>query len=95
MVVFSLTSIAHLYQGIRSKQWYWLCTAFVCGVLEILGVSSEATHITLKHFDPDFGFSGLAEYGVAWVRIGSPQKVAFTIQPNLLSCELASLDNPQ
>lgn len=41
VVVFSLTSIAHLYQGIRSKQWYLLCTAVLCGFGELLGWSAR------------------------------------------------------
>ncbi|KAK0203207.1 RTA1-domain-containing protein [Desarmillaria ectypa] len=39
--LFSLSTIMHVAQAIAYRTWWWLCTAVLCGVLEILGWSAR------------------------------------------------------
>ncbi|KAG8713479.1 hypothetical protein FRC08_013200, partial [Ceratobasidium sp. 394] len=41
IVLFSLTTIAHVFQAIRLKVWYMLPTLALCGLVEILGWSGR------------------------------------------------------
>ncbi|KAG8755402.1 hypothetical protein FRC12_010893 [Ceratobasidium sp. 428] len=41
IVLFSLTTITHIFQGIRLRVWYMLPTLALCGFIEILGWSGR------------------------------------------------------
>lgn len=47
VVLFALSSAAHLVQAILSRRWYLLGTIFICALTETLGVSPLAVGYSL------------------------------------------------
>jgi hypothetical protein len=65
----------HLFQAIRSRTWFMLGTAVLCGILEILGWSGRLW----AHYDP----LGATPFQIQSVHFFLSFNYSFVIQPLL------------